>query len=843
MQTKFHDEFSKEVFEQTYGQRGEDINEMFDRVAKDLASVELTKELREEYELKFREMLNNFKFVPGGRILSNAGLNLKGTTYINCFVSGPQTPNVDSMEGIMNELKRQAVILKSEGGYGFCANFMRPKGSYIHGIANESPGSVKMLDMWDTQSEVITAGSGKISNKKNAKQKIRKGAQMVTMSIWHPDIIEFITAKQTPGRLTKFNMSILITDEFMEAVENNYPWKLEYPNYEEYPKEYNEYWNGNLDDWKKRGYTTITYRQFDNANELWDIIMESTYNRNEPGVLFVDTINRMNNLWYCEHINATNPCGEQILPIGGVCLLGSLNLTQFVNEEYNDFDYEKLGEIIPIAVRFMDNVNDRTYVPLDEQRKNLKEKRRIGLGMMGYGSALMMLKIRYGSEKALNLTNKLMRFISNKAYESSSYLAKEKGSFELYNREKYLNGNFVKGLNKETLDLINKYGIRNSHLLSIQPTGNTAVTANNVSGGLEPLFMLEYTRTSMFPYPPKELDLPKRVNWNELKFETNYLEKNFSFDKKGGENTEWEWIKEGDENLLRTYYKVNGYTWKYDKNRGLLRETEVKDYSLRNLQERGEWEANAEWNATAMSLTDLDHTKTMEVISKYICSSCSKTINVPYEYPYEDFKQIYKNAYKSGTIKGVTTYRTGTMTFVLSETKKKESKFPKQRPEVLECDINSIKTNNDHWVVLVGLFNDKPYEVFAVKQNKIYITNKLKKGNLVKKKINNKSVYNLETDYFVIDNLRSHFESDEQVALTRVISIALRNETSIDDIYQQLVICDGTVGSFAKSIARTLSKYVSDIKEKKCPECNDMNGLQFQEGCIKCKNCTFSKCL
>ena len=229
-------------------------------------------------------------------------------------------------------------------------------------------------------------------------------------------------------------------------------------------------------------------------------------------------------------------CGEQLLPIGGVCLLGSINLTKFVNSESNDFDYEKLEKIIPVAIRFMDNVNDKTNVPLEIEKENLINKRRIGLGILGYGSALMMMKIKYGSKEALKITEKLMNFIMNKSYQSSALLSKEKGPFKLYDEEKYLKGNFVKNLSKETLDIIKKHGLRNSHLLSVQPTGNTSILANVVSGGLEPLFMPVYNRTTIMPYPPEGLNIPKNIDWENKKFESE---------------TKWEWIKEGDENLLK----------------------------------------------------------------------------------------------------------------------------------------------------------------------------------------------------------------------------------------------------------------------------------------------------
>jgi ribonucleoside-diphosphate reductase alpha chain len=632
--TKFNNEFSEEIYNQTYRFSDENINDTFQRIAKQLSSTESDPQ---KYEEIFKKLLNDFKFVPGGRIISNAGVPIRGTSMINCFVDGFLGEDQDSMESIMDTLRRQALILKSEGGYGFCADVMRPRGSFIKGIGNETPGAVTMLDMWDTQSSVITAGSGNKTNRKNSKVKIRKGAQMVTLSCHHPDIEEFITSKQTPGKLTKFNMSVLVTDDFMDCVKNNKPWNLEFPDYEKHPTEYKKEWKGNLKNWKSKGYSVVVYKTYENANQLWDIIMKSTYNRNEPGVLFIDTINRFNNLRYCEFINATNPCGEQPLPIGGVCLLGSINLTQFIDFEKKDWDYEKLKTHIPNIVRMMDNVNDITYVPLEYQKENLISKRRIGMGIMGYGSAIMMLKLRYGSEKCLELTNNLMSFIANISYQSSSLLAKEKGCFEKYEESEYLKSEFINNsLSKETIDMIKKYGMRNSHLLSIQPTGNSSIFANNVSGGLEPIFMSEYIRTTIMPYAPEGLDVPKSIDWDNKTYTSS---------------TKWEFTKEGDDVILSTTFKGN--TWKYDKNRGLLRETLIEDYAVKFLKERNEWDPKAEWASTTETLSIDDHINVMSVMSKYIDSAMSKTINIPNEYLYENFKDLYMKLYDTKTVKGV----------------------------------------------------------------------------------------------------------------------------------------------------------------------------------------------
>ena len=830
--TKFVDEFSKEIYEQTYKYGDEDINGTQLRVAKDLASIEKD---TEHWTQEFLWALEDFKFVPGGRITSNAGTGLKGTTYINCFVDGFMGEDQDSMEGILDALRRQALILKSEGGYGFCADVMRPRGSFIGGIGNESPGAVRMLDMWDTQSAVITEGSGNKTKKKKAKVKIRKGAQMVTMSVWHPDVEEYIVSKQTPGRLTKFNMSVLITDDFMDAVKNNQPWNLEFPDYEKHSDEYKKEWDGNIKKWKALGYSTVVYKTYENANQLWDMIMTSTYTRNEPGVLFSDTMNKLNNLYYCEYINATNPCGEQILPIGGVCLLGSINLTQFVDFDKKDWDYNKLGKLIPIAVRLMDNVNDKTYVPLPTQKEGLKNKRRIGLGFLGYGSALMMLKVRYGSEEALNLTEKLMTFLANKAYQSSALIASEKGSFPLYDEEKYLNSNFIKeSLSQETKDMIRKYGIRNSHLLSIQPTGNSSVFANNVSGGLEPLFMPQYVRTTIMPYAPEGLDRPKNIDWENKTYDST---------------TTWTWIKEGDENLLSTEF--NGYVWKVDKSRGLLRESWVKDYAVRFLEAKNEWDSKAPWAATTTELTIDEHVKTMAIMAKYIDSAMSKTVNLPNEYPYEDFKRLYTELYNTGVVKGGTTYRAGTMTVVLSDKSSSdnkssdENKVPKttapKRPKTLSCDIHHLTVSGDKWIVLVGLLGEDPYEIFAFKKKNINLSEKFKHGKLSKIR---KGKYDLELDGFTLEDLKELFESDEQEALTRMISTSLRHGADINFIYEQLMKSEGTIVSFSKAIARTLKKYLKDenFSNMACESCGSPDGMTMQEGCYKCKDCGYSKC-
>lgn len=827
--TEFTCDFSKEIFNEAYLSI-EDlcVEDSLDRVARALASVE---DDPDKWFLLFREILAEFTAVTGGRILSNAGTGLTGASLINCFTSGPtkDEKSIDSMSGILKELERQAMTLKAEGGYGFCADFMRPRGSLVAGNAAQTPGPVTMLDMWDTQSRVITEGSPDMPKHPLAKDKIRKGAMMVTMSDWNPSILEFIVAKRVPGKLTKFNNSVLISDALMEAVEKNEDWKLIYPDFENQKILYDDKWNGNIEDWVACGGEVVVHKTIA-ARKLWNLIMESTFNYNDPGVIFVDTVNRLDNL--NEHISTSNPCGEHAMSPHSICLLGSFNLVKFINKDFNDWDYDKLDRVIPIFLRMLDNVNDIAYVPLAEQNWSMKNKRRIGTGYMGYGSALMMLNLKYGSKKALSLTDSLGKFVTNKMYQASALLAKEKGAFPAQNLEEYLNSEFVKKLDKDTIELIRKYGTRNSHLVSIQPTGNTGIVANNVSGGLEPVFASEYIRTSIVSKNPEGLHIPDNIS--------------FSSADNNGNLGDWKWSKEGDEQILVTEF--NGKKYKIDRNRGLTVETLVEDFAVRHLKENGKWDKAADWATTAEDLSIDDHVKTMEVFARYVDAGISKTINVPNNVEFDIFKDIYIKAWKTGVIKGFTTYRSGTRTSVLVDAdKEEENKNPKilkttapKRPSSLPCDIHSISANGKKWVVIVGLVGGDPYEVFCFRKEDISIPKNKNLGILVKTK---GGKYNLEIDDFKIKNIQNYFNKDEHEVVTRLISTSLRHGTPIDFIVQQMKKSHGTIVSFGKALSRVLYRYVKmqDIKMGSCPSCESSN-YAFVEGCTKCNDCGYSGC-
>lgn len=816
----FLQKISRDIWESTYKWETDNTPEdTFRRVAKFVSSNE------KQYEEQYFNLLKSFKYIPGGRILSNAGTSLKGTTLMNCFVSGFKGTHQDSIESIYDELKRQAKILKSEGGYGFCCDILRPRGTYINGIGVESPGTVEILKLWDISSAVITKGSENKKEQQKGKNKIRKGAMLVSMSCWHPGIEEFITAKQIPGNLTKFNMSVLITDDFIDAVINHKQWNLIFP--DTTFKKYNDEWDGNIQKWMDKKYPILIYKTYEDANELWNLIMTSTYNRNEPGVLFIDRINNFNNLKYCEYISATNPCAEEPLPIDGSCCLGSINLTQYVNLKNNSFDFNSLIKDIPLIVRFQDAIIDLTNYPLQSQKDKALKTRRIGIGYMGYASTLYMLKLAYGSKQALEFTEKLCSIVVNALYEASSYLALEKGSFIDFNVEEYLKSEFIKNaLNKKTIELIKTNGIRNSHLTTIAPTGTSSIFANNVSGGLEPIFHFSYIRTIVEQNKPNII-LPINIDWDHQKYDCNH--------------NKWKWIMEGDEWILRK--EVDSTVYKIDRNRGLTKEELVFDYSYIITQENTN---NKDYAKTAQDLTIDEHINTMAIFAKYIDASISKTINCKNDISFNEFKDIYLKAYKTNYIKGFTTYRAGTMTSVLSVVSNGNGnshiiqRDAPKRPKTIPCHIHRITVKGDKWIVFVGLYKGHPYEVFAGKVGLVDIPSKIEAGTLIKQ---NKGVYSFEYEgEIIIKDVTKIFENENHEALTRLISTSLRHGVPIEFLAQQLSKSKGTIVDFSKSILRSIKKYIPEdaVVLEKCTSCG--GELKMNEGCFVCTSCGMSKC-
>lgn len=784
----------------------------------------------------------------------------------NCYVGPRDTHDVDSVDGILKILREQLQTLKSEGGWGMNFSFIRPRGAFIYGIGVETPGAVKYMEIFDKGSEIITAGSGLPSAGKKGKIKIRKGAMMGVLDIWHPDVEEFITAKQTSGRLTKFNLSVNCTDAFMSQVleveklraelaiekpnstryaelvkqiEENDKWELIFP--DTTAPQHKKEWDGNISEWKRKGYPVKVYKTT-TVTHLWNLITTSTYNRNEPGVLFTDVANRTHAWNYGgtkAHIAASNPCGEQLLPFGGCCNLLSVNLPKFYDMNKRRFDFDALVDTVKIAVRLSDDVNEYSQAPLPEYVESLRNRRRIGIGILGWGSLLYLMKLRFGSDEAEAFKKKMMKKFTHAAVETSIELAEEKGMFKDCNPELH-----AKAFIWDMIDLpddlrkrMRKSGIRNSALFSIQPTGNTSILANLVSGGCEPVFMHEYVRTSIVQIVPDHIrELCPKFWEGEFK-----------------ETKMFRFALEGDEVIL--YGKDEGGTvYKIDKGRGLTKETVCEDYAVKALKEIGEWEPNAPWAATTKNLTINDHVKDLIGWYQWLDSSASKTINLPNDYSYEDFKKVYLTIYKSGLAKGVTTYREGTMASVLSakgtvgsSDKITKTNAPK-RPEGIPCQVHHTTVKGNAYYVVVGMIGNDPYEIFTG-------TNEEKKDLVISKDISNGIVfkrsrgnYELVSSDKMINGqptkiLLTNGHSDENAdALTRMISTALRHGADISFVVHQLEKTEGSMVAFSKVLARTLKKYIPDGTKtgEKCPECEAE--LVRREGCVSCSKCTYSKC-
>ena len=427
------------------------VEESWRRVAKDLARVEAEPGIWEE---KFYAALEDFKFLPAGRIAAGAGTQRKVTLF-NCFVMGTVP---DDMGGIFDMLKEAALTMQQGGGIGYDFSTIRPKGALVKGVAADASGPLSFMDVWDSMCRTImSAGS-------------RRGAMMATLRCDHPDIEDFIAAKSDPARLRMFNVSVLVTDPFMAAVKADDDWDLVF---------------------EGRIYKTLS------ARKLWDQIMQSTYEFAEPGVIFIDRINQANNLSYCETIAATNPCGEQPLPPYGACLLGSINLARLVEAPFErgaQLSAAALQDLVATAVRMMDNVVDASTFPLEAQALEARNKRRIGLGVTGLADALLMLGLRYGSEAAARQTEDWLHAIARAAYLASVQLAKEKGAFPLFEADPYLASGAMQGMDEDVRAEIATHGIRNALLTSIAPTGTISLYAGNVSSGIEPVFAYAYTR-------------------------------------------------------------------------------------------------------------------------------------------------------------------------------------------------------------------------------------------------------------------------------------------------------------------------------------------------------------
>ncbi|HSX57938.1 MAG TPA: adenosylcobalamin-dependent ribonucleoside-diphosphate reductase [Candidatus Saccharimonadales bacterium] len=442
--------------------------QMWKRVAAGLAQVEKTPAEQSEWAKKFYSALKDFKYVPGGRVLSGAGTPYEVTFY-NCFVI--PSPH-DSRNGIIDNLKLMVDIMSRSGGVGINLSSLRPRGARVKKVNGTSSGPTNWAELYSTATHDVIQQGG-----------TRRGALMLMLNDWHPDVEEFITVKEDLSRINGANLSVCVTDAFMDAVKKDADWDLYYPDLAD--PDYDKLWDGDIDKWKAAGKKVVVYKTV-KAAEVWEKICQSAWRSAEPGLHFIERSNKRSNTWYFEKLIATNPCGEQPLGAWAVCNLGAVNLSAFVNTE-GEFDFTDLEEKVEIAIRMMDNVIDATGYYFPENKEQQMGIRRTGLGTMGLGDALIKMKLRYGSPEAQPTIEKIYKTIRDAAYETSALLASERGAFPNFKKDKYLQGWFIKKLPERVKDLIAKNGIRNAVLLTQAPTGTTSLVSG-VSSGIEPVY-------------------------------------------------------------------------------------------------------------------------------------------------------------------------------------------------------------------------------------------------------------------------------------------------------------------------------------------------------------------
>ncbi|GIO95961.1 ribonucleoside-diphosphate reductase, adenosylcobalamin-dependent [Paenibacillus lautus] len=468
--------------------------EMWDRLAAAMSSVEATPELQEEWRGKFREILDDWKLVPGGRIAAGAGASDELTLF-NCYVI--PSPK-DSRGGIMETLSEMTEIMARGGGVGINLSSLRPRRAIVRGVNGSSSGAVSWGGLFSYTTGLIEQGGS------------RRGALMLMINDWHPDVEDFITVKQTMGQVTNANLSVCVSNDFMKAVKEDLDWELVFPDTTD--PDYDELWDGDLDKWKKAGHSIIPYKTV-KAREVWHTIIESAWKSAEPGVVFMEYYNQMSNSWYFNPIICTNPCGEQGLPGWGVCNLSAMNLSKFYDEANHDVAWDELATTTRYSVRFLDNVIDRTPYHFEENELNQKKERRVGLGTMGLAELMIKLNIRYGSPESLEFLDKLYGFIAREAYLASADIAEEKGSFQAFDAELYLQSGFMKNMAElypEVAEAVRKKGARNVTVITQAPTGSTG-TMVGTSTGIEPYFAFKYFRQSRLGFD--EQFVPIAQDW------------------------------------------------------------------------------------------------------------------------------------------------------------------------------------------------------------------------------------------------------------------------------------------------------------------------------------------
>ena len=733
------------------------VEDTWRRIARDLAKVEKNPA---QWEEKFYSALEDFKYLPAGRITAGAG-TARSVTLFNCFVMGTVP---DSMAGIFDMLKEAALTMQQGGGIGYDFSTIRPKGADVHGVAADASGPLSFMDVWDAMCRTImSAGS-------------RRGAMMATMRCDHPDIEDFIAAKSDPARLRMFNMSVLVTDDFMDAVKSDGAWDLVF--------------GGKV-------YRTVE------ARDLWNRIMQATYDYAEPGVIFIDRINQANNLNYCETIAATNPCGEQPLPPYGACLLGSINLARLVSNAFEEgaaLDEVALDNLVAVAVRMMDNVVDASKFPLEAQAREAQAKRRIGLGVTGLADALLMVGLRYGSDEAARQTSAWLRAIARAAYLASVQLAKEKGAFPLFDADAFLGSGTMQAMDEDVREAVREHGIRNALLTSIAPTGTISLYAGNVSSGIEPVFAYAYTRKVL---------------------------------QKDGSRTE----------------------------------EEVVDYAVQLWREKFGDKELPDYFVNAQTLAPLDHVKMQAAAQKWVDSSISKTINCPEDISFDAFKDVYMEAWDTGCKGCTTYRPNAVTGSVLSvsEDKPKEQapevitndaaepqqphgdviymSEPLDRPGALEGNTYKVKWPDSEHALYITI-NDivlnghrRPFEVFINSKNMEHFAWTVALTRMIS------AVFRRGGDVsFVVEELKAVFDPRGGAWMQgKYIPSIL---AAIGGVIEQHMIATGFIAGEGLGLKSDPQAEVVGLENQRgqaCTSCGQYD-MRMIEGCMTCGSCGYSKC-
>ncbi|MGA9252617.1 MAG: adenosylcobalamin-dependent ribonucleoside-diphosphate reductase [Roseobacter sp.] len=733
------------------------VEDTWRRIARDLARVEKNPA---QWESEFYDALADFKYLPAGRITAGAG-TARAVTLFNCFVMGTVP---DSMGGIFDMLKEAALTMQQGGGIGYDFSTIRPKGAAVSGVAADASGPLSFMDVWDAMCRTImSAGS-------------RRGAMMATMRCDHPDIEDFIAAKSDPARLRMFNMSVLVTDPFMEAVKSDGSWDLVF---------------------EGQVYHTVQ------ARDLWNRIMQATYDYAEPGVIFIDRINQANNLSYCETIAATNPCGEQPLPPYGACLLGSINLARLVSDPFEDtaaLDEDALNGLVATAVRMMDNVVDASKFPLEAQMLEAQAKRRIGLGVTGLADALLMVGLRYGSNEAARQTDRWLHAIARAAYLASVQLAKEKGAFPLFDADAYLASGTMQAMDEDVREAVREHGIRNALLTSIAPTGTISLYAGNVSSGIEPVFAYAYTRKVL---------------------------------QKDGSRTE----------------------------------EEVVDYAVQMWREKFGNRELPDYFVNAQTLAPLDHVKMQAAAQKWVDSSISKTINCPEDISFDAFKDVYMEAWDSGCKGCTTyrpNAVTGSVLSVAEEKPKEQApevittsdaepqqphgdviymSEPLDRPNELEGNTYKVKWPDSEHALYITI-NDivlnghrRPFEVFINSKNMEHFAWTVALTRMIS------AVFRRGGDVsFVVEELKAVFDPRGGAWMQgKYIPSIL---AAIGGVIEQHMIATGFIAGEGMGLKSDPQAQVVGLENQRgqaCSSCGQYD-LRMVEGCMTCGSCGYSKC-